>query len=88
MLRLATVQKNTGRRIGELRVVKGKTQAEVAEDLGFSTKYQQLVESGVENLTLESLVRFANYFEVGLLDLLQPPASPPPRRGRPSLKKK
>lgn len=88
MLRKATVRKDVGRRIGELRVAKGMTQAQLAEVLEVSTKYQQLVESGVENLTLDSLVDFANVLGVEVVALLEPPLSPPPKRGRPSKAKR
>ncbi len=87
MLRKATVRKNVGRRIGELRVVQGMTQAQLAEALDISVKYQQLVESGVENLTLNSLVDYADHFGVEVAVLLQPPSSARPKRGRPPKKR-
>jgi transcriptional regulator with XRE-family HTH domain len=82
MLREEAVYRNVGRRIAELRHRVGQTQEEAAEGIGFSIKYQQLVESGSENLTLKTLVKFANYFRVEPADLLRPPTTPPARRGR------
>jgi transcriptional regulator with XRE-family HTH domain len=76
MLRAETVCRNVGRRIAELRRRAGQTQEEVAEGIDFSIKYQQLVESGSENLTLKTLVKFANYFQVEIAELLRPPRPP------------
>lgn len=83
MLRAETVCRNVGRRIAELRRRTGQTQEQVAEGIDFSIKYQQLVESGSENLTLKTLVKFANYFRVEVAELLRLPRTPPASSRRP-----
>jgi transcriptional regulator with XRE-family HTH domain len=78
-----------GRRIAELRVERGLTQQQLADVAGTGWKYQQQVELGYENLTLKSLVRFANLLNVTLAELMQSPKTDRPERpGRPSSKVK
>jgi transcriptional regulator with XRE-family HTH domain len=88
------VIKNIGRRVAEERKRLGLTQASLAERAGVSLKYWQRVEAGRENLTIASLVRFANLLRVAPLDLLQqaqlrnarpgrPPSQPARRQQRP-----
>lgn len=74
---------DVGRRIGELREAKGLTQQQLADAAGTGWKYQQQVELGYENLTLKSLVRFANLLDVTLVELMKPPKGKPARPGRP-----
>ena len=63
-----------GRRIAELREDRHLTQAQLAEMIGWSSKYQQRVERGV-NLTMESISWVAHVLRVGIPDLMLPPAS-------------
>ena len=78
------MQLAVGRRIGELRRERGLTQQELAERIRATAIYVAHVEGGDENLTIASLVRFA---EVGLgvevAELFKPPASTEVKRGRP-----
>jgi transcriptional regulator with XRE-family HTH domain len=80
--RLATdqVQVDVGRRIGELRAARRMTQEHLAERCGVSARYVQQVEAGEQNLTLRSLVAFANALEASMTVLFEPPlsAAPPP----------
>lgn len=75
-----------GRRIAELRVAKKLTQDEAAERADISLKYLQRVEAGGENLTLASLARFANLFEVPIQSLFRQPRNALPKPGRPAKK--
>lgn len=75
---------DVGRRIAELRTARGLTQEQFATLAGIGWKYLQQIESGSENLTLRSLVRLANLFEVSLADLMRPPATREIRPGRPA----
>lgn len=77
------VVSRVGRRIGELREAEGLRQDDLAEKADLSWKYIQQVESGRENLTLKSLVRFANLLRCSIEALFEPPTKPPRPRGRP-----
>lgn len=72
-----------GRRIAELRRDGKLTQEQLAELADISTTYLQRVEAGSENLTLRSLVRFANLLGVEVASLFAPPRSRAVRKGRP-----
>lgn len=72
-----------GRRIAEIRTQCGWTQAHLAEMLGMSTRYLQSVEHGEENLTVDSLVKFAKALRVQVRELFDTPSTPRPGRGRP-----
>jgi transcriptional regulator with XRE-family HTH domain len=61
-----------GRRIADLRRERGFTQEQFAEKVGVSEKYLQRVESGA-NLSIRSLVRFANALGVPLQALVERP---------------
>lgn len=75
------LQRRVGRRISELRRGHHLTQEVFAEALSVSVRYIQNVEQGRENLTLASLVRFAERLAVTPIDLLAAPSeSPPPKR--------
>jgi transcriptional regulator with XRE-family HTH domain len=77
------VIKNIGRRVAEERKRLGLTQASLAERAGVSLKYWQRVEAGRENLTIASLVRFANLVRVEPIDLLRQARLRNARPGRP-----
>jgi transcriptional regulator with XRE-family HTH domain len=77
-----TVEK-LGRRIAELRAKSDLTQDQFAEKLSVSVKYLQRVEAGEENLTVHSLVRFANALGVRLTALFVAPRRTVQRPGRP-----
>lgn len=71
-----------GRRIAEIRKREGLTQAQLAERLEFSVQYLSRVELGT-NLTLGTMVKIANAIGVKVIELMQPGANEPVRRGRP-----
>jgi transcriptional regulator with XRE-family HTH domain len=75
------VIRGLGRRLAELRVSAGRTQESLAERARIPVKYLQLVESGSQNLSVRTLVRFANALGVPMADLFAPPTSL--RRTRP-----
>ena len=60
-----------GQRIADLRRERGITQERFAEEVGVSEKYVQRVEAGT-NLSIRSLVRFANALDVPLHTLIEP----------------
>lgn len=60
-----------GQRIADLRRERGITQERFAEQVGVSEKYVQRVEAGT-NLSIRSLVRFANALDVPLHTLIEP----------------
>lgn len=72
-----------GRRIGEERAACELTQAKLAERLEVSVRYLQRVEAGEENLTVDTLVKFARALKVAVGDFFTPPTEPKPKRGRP-----
>jgi transcriptional regulator with XRE-family HTH domain len=77
------VLKAIGRRIAELRRSAGWTQEQLAERIAVSPRYLQSVEAGRENLTVESLVTFANALKVSVPSFFESPTEREPRQGRP-----
>lgn len=76
--------RNVGRRIAELRTVRGLTQAQLAELLTVSTRYLGSVEAGHENLTVTSLAKFAKALRVPVGDFFTPARMRNARPGRPT----
>lgn len=64
---------NVGRRIAELREDADLTQQVFADRLGMSPQYLRRVESGGMNLSIKSLVRFADGLGVAVVDLFAVP---------------
>jgi transcriptional regulator with XRE-family HTH domain len=83
LLRADQVQKDVGRRVAELRRERGLTQAELADRASVSTNYVARVETGLQNLTLESLTKLANLFGLPIQEFFQEPADRRVRPGRP-----
>jgi transcriptional regulator with XRE-family HTH domain len=77
--------RDVGARIAELRRLRGWTQADLAARVGVSDKYLQRVEAGAENLTLRTLVGFADALGVEVPSMFRLPQALPRRRGRPSV---
>lgn len=78
------VLRNIGRRIAELRTERGLTQQQVADQLGITSRYVQAVEAGDVNLSMRSLIDWANLFRAPLAAFVEQPRSRAPRRaGRP-----
>ena len=65
----ARVLFDVGRRIASLRESHGHTQETFSELLRVSSKYFQRVEAGRENLSIKSLVRIANAFNIEVAEL-------------------
>lgn len=75
--------KDIGRRLAEVRIGRRLTQEKLADQMGISVKYLQRLERG-RNMSLRTLVDFANRLKVGLADLLLvTPRSRDVRVGRP-----
>lgn len=77
------VVQHVGRRIAALREQKGLSQEEVAAEASVTVKYVQRIEAGRENLSIRSMVRWANLFDVRVVELLRGRARPQKGRGRP-----
>lgn len=73
-----------GRRVGEVRRLRGWTQLDLAERWGVSVSYVHSVEGGHENMTIESVALLAGVLRVQPDELLRPPLTRSRRRpGRP-----
>lgn len=72
-----------GRRLAELREVRGLTQQALADALGKSMRYVQAVEAGGENLTLRTIAVFANALKVPPSAVLEAPVTKRRLPGRP-----
>jgi transcriptional regulator with XRE-family HTH domain len=59
-----------GRRLKELRQSRGLSLKEVAAGTGLSSSFISLVETGRNEMTVGRLVTMADFFEVGLRDLI------------------
>jgi transcriptional regulator with XRE-family HTH domain len=59
-----------GRRLKELRVSRGLSLKEVAAGTGLSSSFISLVETGRNEMTVGRLVTMADFYEVGLRDLI------------------
>lgn len=78
--------KNVGRCVAALRVSRGLTQQALADQLGITVSYVQRIEIGGSNLTMHTLVRWANWLDVEPAQLLMTPVGPA-GRSRPAKKK-
>ena len=79
----ARVLRDVGLRLGELRGERELTQEKLAERLKVTARWLQSVEAGKENLTIGTLVRFANALKVPMTEFLTPPTSSRRKPGRP-----
>jgi transcriptional regulator with XRE-family HTH domain len=75
-----------GRRIAELRVERGFTQEQFAEQVGITPQYLQRLEGGKQNLSVGKIVQLAKQLGTTFDDLLSPPTSRKVRPGRPGKK--
>jgi transcriptional regulator with XRE-family HTH domain len=75
--------RDIGRRIAELRVGRGWTQAQFAEVLGIAAANLQRMERGRQNLTVRSLVTLARKLGCEPRDLWLRPNTARPGPGRP-----
>ena len=66
-----------------LRNRQGQTQEELAEAIGFTSRYIRRLETGEVDVGLKTLAKFAHYFGVALASLLRPARLAPPKPGRP-----
>jgi transcriptional regulator with XRE-family HTH domain len=83
------LSRRIGRQLAQLRRKAGKTQEELAEELGIGWRYLSRAERGTENFTIETLAKFANAFHVKVAALLTRPAASAVKvtRGRPRTKR-
>lgn len=70
------LRRAVGGRVAEARRERGLTQEQLAERVGKSAKWVQRVESGTENLELDTLSTFANALATTPASLLLPPIVP------------
>ena len=63
------IKQAVGKRIKIVRQRSGLTQDQLAEQVGLSSKYISGIERGVENPTMEILIRLANVLAVEPYDL-------------------
>lgn len=72
-------RKRLGRRVKQLRHRRGYTQEQLAERMDVNAKYLSSIERGMENPTLDLLIRLAHGLQVDLHALFQeaPNAEPP-----------
>jgi DNA-binding XRE family transcriptional regulator len=79
------VIKCIGLRIAELRAEAGLTQAQVAEKLSMILGNYQRIEYGLQNLTIQTIVRIAGVLGVPSIALWENPIlrKQPAKRGRP-----
>lgn len=75
--------RDVGRRIAELRAEAGLTQEALAERLGLTPRYVQMLEAGDANPPIRSLAELAQALGVELRELFEEPASREVRVGRP-----
>lgn len=64
------LKKAVGKRIKELRIKTKYTQAELAERVGIASKHQSCIETGKNFPSAELLEKYANAFNINILDLL------------------
>lgn len=74
---------SVGARIADVRREQRLTQQDVADDVGVNMRYIQAVERGAQNLTLESLAKFANALRVPVIEFFKPPIPRKRTPGRP-----
>jgi len=65
------IRKQIGRRIKALRENKGWRQEDVQDKTGFSSRYLGRIERGSVNLTLDTLLRLCEIFELELNELFR-----------------
>jgi transcriptional regulator with XRE-family HTH domain len=61
--------KNFGRRIKELRVLRGWSQEELATEADISKNYIGEIERGENNVSMHYIARLAHAFDLSLADL-------------------
>jgi transcriptional regulator with XRE-family HTH domain len=60
-----------GERIIAIRRKRHWTQEQLAEEMGVSVRYVQRIESGQENLTLRTLARLAEVFDIRVAEIFE-----------------
>ncbi|MFZ5897063.1 MAG: helix-turn-helix domain-containing protein [Myxococcota bacterium] len=86
--RAQEVIKHLGGNVQRLRQKRGLTQERLAEMTSLDLSYTQRVERGQINVTLGTLVTFADALEVPPAALLRPGKGPVITRGRPTTKRR
>jgi transcriptional regulator with XRE-family HTH domain len=71
-------QPTLGRRLKALRASRGLSLKEVAASTGVSASFLSMIESGRNEMTIGRLVSMADFYEVGLADLLPEGDGDPP----------
>lgn len=68
----ARIKARVGARVAELRRAKGWTQERLAEKVEASVQWVSRIEGGRENVTIDTLVLFANTLGATVVDLVEP----------------
>ncbi len=66
-----------------LRKQSGQTQEQLAEAVGFTSRFIRKLEAGEVDVGLRTLTKFAGHFGVHMTSLLRPAKLAPPNPGRP-----
>jgi transcriptional regulator with XRE-family HTH domain len=79
------VRRDLGRRLSEIRMARGMTQAQVAVEMGVDVKYIKDFEGGRQpNPTLQTIMSFAHAVDARVGELFVPPTTRKRRKaGRP-----
>jgi transcriptional regulator with XRE-family HTH domain len=80
--------KNVSRRVAEIRVQKGLTQAQVAEKIGITQRSYQVWENGTKEMKIGTLYKLSLALGCNPADFLKKAKSPAPKPGRPRQKMK
>jgi transcriptional regulator with XRE-family HTH domain len=64
-------KKLIGKRLKSVRKSKGKTQEQIAEGAGISSKYLSRIELGLENPTLDTFIKIAKSLNVEAVELFE-----------------
>jgi transcriptional regulator with XRE-family HTH domain len=71
----ASLLRNIGRRIAEIRASRQLTQEAFAEHMDVTTRYVQRIESGDQNVSVQVLATFADALGVPVAELFRKPRS-------------
>lgn len=63
------MNRKLGAKINSLRIDRSYTQEQVAEYLGMSRQKYARIEKGINDITLDILVKISNFFEVEISDI-------------------
>ncbi len=80
---LEVALRSLGLRVHEIRRKRGLTQEQTAAELGMEVTNYARIEQGRANVTVKTLLRLAECFDVALIELFRTPKARTVRPGRP-----